>query len=449
MALRRAPWQVGRAAGLSAVVALTLLSTAAAQVRFDAELAGQAILPAATFVELPSGVPAEFARSGRHASAAPAAATARRPWMALPLAGQPAQGFSGLRPVGDGSYWVLSDNGFGTRDNSADALLMIHRVRPDFRTGGVVIERTVFIRDPLRRLPFRIRLEQTRARYLTGADLDPESIEITDDGIWLGDEFGPYLVKLDHDGRIQKLVTTRLDGRAVRSPDHQLPRASTAPPERRPLEIRRSAGLEGLTANADGTRLYAMLERPLSGADGIGDDGFIRLLEFDAVQGRWTGRSLRYRLGAGASAIGDIEMIDRHRALVVERDDGEGDAALGCASGQLPPGCFPNPARVKRVYLIDLDATSPDGSVRKIGYVDLLAIRDPARRARQSGDADPAPDAPFKFPFVTVESVARVDAEHIIVVNDNNLPFSAGRFLDRADDSEFILLRVPDLLNAR
>jgi hypothetical protein len=42
-----------------------------------------------------------------------------------------------------------------------------------------------------------------------------------------------------------------------------------------------------------------------------------------------------------------------------------------------------------------------------------------------------------------------VDGEHIVVGNDNNLPFSAGRHLTRADDNEVILLRVPELLRAR
>ena len=53
------------------------------------------------------------------------------------------------------------------------------------------------------------------------------------------------------------------------------------------------------------------------------------------------------------------------------------------------------------------------------------------------------------MPFFTIENVAAVDADHIIVANDNNLPFSAGRHLTRADDNEFMLLRVPELLRAR
>jgi hypothetical protein len=42
-----------------------------------------------------------------------------------------------------------------------------------------------------------------------------------------------------------------------------------------------------------------------------------------------------------------------------------------------------------------------------------------------------------------------VDERHIIVGNDNNLPFSSSRDPNRADDNEFILLEVEALLKAR
>jgi hypothetical protein len=99
---------------------------------------------------------------------------------------------------------------------------------------------------------------------------------------------------------------------------------------------------------------------------------------------------------------------------------------------------------------VDLGAPDADGFVRKLGHIDLMAIRDPDGIARQHGDrAAEAPRDRFAFPFFTIENVAMVDADHIIVANDNNLPFSAGRHLTRADDNEFILLRVPELLRAR
>jgi hypothetical protein len=112
--------------------------------------------------------------------------------------------------------------------------------------------------------------------------------------------------------------------------------------------------------------------------------------------------------------------------------------------------CFPLPARFKRVYVVDLAQTAGEGFVRKIGHIDLMAIRDPEGRARVRG-ALPAntPRDRFTFPFVTIENVAMVDADHIIVGNDNNLPFSAGRHFFEADANELILLRVPELLRAR
>jgi hypothetical protein len=146
-------------------------------------------------------------------------------------------------------------------------------------------------------------------------------------------------------------------------------------------------------------------------------------------------------------------MIDDRRALVIERDNGEGDPGLACAQGTQSTAerpCFPLPARFKRVYVIDLGATDAEGFVRKIGHIDLMAIRDPAGVARLRGDLPAnAPRDRFTFPFFTIEDVAMVDADHIIVGNDNNLPFSAGRHLTRADNNEFILLRVPELLRAR
>ncbi|WP_296404791.1 hypothetical protein [Zoogloea sp.] len=50
---------------------------------------------------------------------------------------------------------------------------------------------------------------------------------------------------------------------------------------------------------------------------------------------------------------------------------------------------------------------------------------------------------------MTIEDVDVVDGEHIIVANDNNLPYSAARQPNLQDDNELILLRVPELLNAR
>jgi len=460
-----------RAFLLASAALLTLSAGGArAETRFEAVLEGHAALPAATFVQPPADAPADLRLSGRFAGpggrrvdeAGSVAGTTgpapdgRATGLSLPFRGQAVQGFSGIRPVAGeaGAYWVLTDNGFGNRRNSPDAMLMIHKVRPDFATGRVAVERTIFLSDPERRVPFRIALEGGERRYLTGSDFDPESLQAVGDGFWIGEEFGPYLVQLDGEGRVRRVVETRIEGRVIRSPDHPDLQVPASPVAGVAFEAQRSGGYEGLAASPDGSRLYAMLEKPLLGAGGAPEGRFLRVMELDAARGEWTGRVLRFRLAEGATSIGDFNMIDGRRALVIERDDGEGDPSRGCAAGpggnRVPPACFHDPARVKRVSLVDLGDVDAEGFVRKIGYVDLLAIRDPDGVARERGDVGEAvPQDRFAFPFFTIENVAAIDGERIVVANDNNLPFSAGRHLTRADGGEFVVLRVPEMLRAR
>ena len=473
-------------AAILALTGVAQTNAAWADQRFEARLAGHAILPAASFVAPPEGAPPGFATSGRFTGPGntrveqrgtiagdTGAMHGRRPTgLSLPFEGQPVQGFSGIRPIGDGSYWVTQDNGFGNRRNSSDALLMFHRLRPDFAAGPsggtIAIQRTIFLSDPNRVLPFPIVTDPSPTRFLTGADLDIESIQPMPDGtFWLGEEFGPFLLHVDAEGRVLRLVETLLDGQPIRSPDHPALQVAATPTAAVPFRARRSGGYEGMALTPDGSRLWALLEQPLFAPNSDQPEGaFLRMLELDTARGAWTGRSLRYRLEPGATAIGDFNMIDDRRALVIERDNGEGDPAQACAEGVAPTAaapCFPLPARFKRVYLIDLGAADAEGYVRKLGHVDLMAIQDPENLSRRghaapgavSGHAAPgaasghAAPHRFTFPFFTIENVAMVDADTIIVGNDNNLPFSAGRHATRADDNELVLLHVPELLRAR
>ena len=98
--------------------------------------------------------------------------------------------------------------------------------------------------------------------------------------------------------------------------------------------------------------------------------------------------------------------------------------------------CFPDIAKFKRVYKIELSDANVGKPVRKIGYIDLMKIQDPDKKARK-----PLNDGVLTFPFFTIENVDVVDAAHIIVGNDNNLPFSSSREPNKADDNEFVLLR--------
>jgi hypothetical protein len=205
-----------------------------------------------------------------------------------------------------------------------------------------------------------------------------------------------------------------------------------------------------MAATPDGTRLIAAFEGPLvdpqSGRPETAEGAaVVRLLEFDVAAGRWTGRSWRYRLEDPAHVIGDLAMIDGTNAVLIERDDAsEGSPALACA-GPARPDCFNRPAAFKRVFRIDLAQTDAQGFVRKLGFIDLMDIADPDRLAR----APHEPDGRFALPFQGPEGIAVVDAEHIVVVNDNNLPFNSARRIGAPDDSEIALLRVPELLRRR
>jgi hypothetical protein len=101
-------------------------------------------------------------------------------------------------------------------------------------------------------------------------------------------------------------------------------------------------------------------------------------------------------------------------------------------------------AKFKRVYKVELSDANVGKPVRKIAYIDLMKIRDPDHKARK-----PLNDGVLTFPFFTIENVDRVDETHIIVGNDNNLPFSSSRDPNKADDNEFVLLEVADFLKAK
>lgn len=163
------------------------------------ELAGFSSLPADTFAE---GPPA----GGDDGEGNPIDANDRTG----PFDGQPVQGFSGVQfaPDNSGAFWFLSDNGFGTQENSTDYLMRIYQADPNFAgaengDGSLEIQGFVQLADPDNLIPFSIVNEDTEERLLTGGDFDIESFVIDDNGdIWVGEEFGPYLLHFDSEGKL-------------------------------------------------------------------------------------------------------------------------------------------------------------------------------------------------------------------------------------------------------
>lgn len=423
---------------------------------YPATLAGHAVLPAASFIQPPADAPADFAVSGKFSNGQRSerigsveGLSANRPTgMSLPFAGQPLQGHSGIKYMPDGTFWVLTDNGFGSKANSADAMLYLNHYDIDFESGQFTRLATVFLSDPDKKVPFRIVHEGTPARYLSGADFDPESFQFIGESIWIGDEFGPYLIKTDLKGRVQAVFDVQADGKPVRSPDNPDVRTPSWPTEEIEFQVQRSKGLEGMAASSDGNSLYALLEGPLwdaerQGAEQRSGKTVLRVLEFDVKSESWTGRHWFYPLEKPGHAIGDFNMIDATSGVIIERDNGEGTADKACPPGDKGSTCFSDIARFKRVYKIALAGNEVGQTLRKVGYIDLLTIRDPKRIARK-----PLNGGVLTFPFFTIENVDIVDDRHIVVGNDNNLPFSSSREPNTADDNEMILLEVGELLKA-
>ena len=333
---------------LFASVALSLLMSAQAfaeEKAFPAKLVSHAILPANTVIPAPADAPEFLKNAGKFSTPDRKRTTAVgtvpgmdglvKTDLSLPFAGQAVQGFSGIKTMPDGTFWSLSDNGFGSRATSSDAALMFHHLKFNWDSGKVELLKTIFLSDPDKKAPFPITLEGAEKRYLTGADFDVESIQPTADGFWSGEEFGPYLLHFDLDGKLTDVIATTVNGKPVLSPDNPTLAVQADPSKPMPaLNVKRSGGYEGLALSKDGTKLYGLLEGPLwTDAENVEQaEGrpALRIIELDVASKAWTGRSWLYPLAEGGEAIGDFNMLDATTALVIERDNGAGTVDKAC-----------------------------------------------------------------------------------------------------------------------
>jgi hypothetical protein len=442
--------------GFRTMFASTLVAAFAVHSASAAELLDRAVLPANTFSTGPT--------SGQYASGANG--------NVLPLINkQPVQGFSAvLRGPVKGTYLVMSDNGFGNKANSPDALLRVSAVKPDFETGDVkpvnrytgeeLAEFTpdsfITLRDPWKKVPWPIVADGANypgtptgggapiavdasikaGRLLTGSDFDIEAFRRAPDGtFWFGDEFGPYLIHTDAHGRVLEAPIPLPNFRGFASTAggtevNPLVQAISNPVRSLPANLPDSGGFEGLALNKSGTRLYALLEKAING-----DPVRTRLIisEFSLGQRKYTGKTFAYPLDAPTNAIGDFTALTDREFIIIERDGGQGDAS---------DPRFTNPAQFKKIFRVDLDEVDASGTLIKEEVADLMNIYDP-RDVAGNGRTNTV----FTFPFVTIEDVLVLDNNRLLVINDNNYPGSAGREFGVSDNNEFIVIHVAPLLD--
>lgn len=438
-------------------------------------LTGRAVLAADSFVAGPT--------SGQFISGGDLTRAKDTYGYTLPFQGkQPMQGFSAMVPSPfPGVFYVMQDNGFGGRGASPDALLHVYAMKFDwanaqvipanFQTGATLAsfsaESYIRLSDPSRNIGYPIVADMANypgtsvspagqtipvdpaivtGRLLTGYDVDLESLQIDAQGnIWIGDEFGPFLLKFDRQGRlvsreIQMPNLVKLGGNPlVQTPNNPYIQADTSV-----ANLGGSGGLESMAINASRTKLYAMYEKEISG-----DNPQRRIISvFDLGSLNFEPKTFAYKVSTGQRingdgnleteiySVNDMVAINDKEFLVVEKDGGAGDVRTGKFAAS---GTWRNAARFKRVYRIDITQTDTDGYLKKEEIVDLMNVRDPKGLG---GDA--TIDGVFTFPMECVEVVTIVDAQTLMLVNDNNYPGgSPSRVPTKVDSNEFIRIRLP------
>jgi hypothetical protein len=285
------------------------------------------------------------------------------------------------------TWFALSDRGpgggvIGYATRVQQMLIPIHPITGELLTKPIVLRTILFTdRDGQPFNGLNPKLLNGSANTL-GRSFDPEGFAIGRNGhFFVADEYGPSLYEFDRRGRFL---------RAFDIPQNLRPRQADGQEnfsDARPTIVlgrQDNRGFEGLTLNASGTRLYAVMQDPLVNEGSSGDgrrSRWVRILEFDVRSGAGLAQ-YAYPLETIATlnaidpgtaddfsatnqgrsiGLSAITALSDHEFLVLERDN----RGLGVE-------VTANPVH-KRVYRIDLRGASDIRNVSLAGSNDLPA----------------------------------------------------------------------------
>jgi len=340
-----------------------------------------------------------------------------------PPSAQMIGGFSAGEKTSNGNYVFLADTGFGPKASSLSSLLGMYALDIEFndlkgQQKHVEISKLIRFNDVDDKLSFRKQADFEfygdvnsnlvvdsmikQDRLLTGGDIDPESFRVDYKGnLWVGEEFGPFLIKFDKTG---KVLRQEISVPGAVSPDNPLLKKGEQP------TTLTSAGLEGMAINPKGNKLFPMLEKTVFGDP----EKALRIYVFDVDAEEFETGYYLYQLDGNATEIRELVAINDHEFLTLEQNE-----HWGSPEGQ-----------VKKVYLISIDQVQKNAFVKKTELVDLMHLFDPA-------DLNADHSTEFSFPKLTIETIIILDKDTLLIANDNNF----------GERSEFIKVRLDQPLN--
>jgi hypothetical protein len=319
---------------------------------------------------------------------------------------------SGIAWTGQGDrYVMISDRGAGDgavsyRCRFHEVAIRINPDQPQPVTWEVV--KTTLLSGPDREPLIGLASALPDATPGKPRRFDPEAIRFTrDNHVLITDEYGPSLTEFDLHGhwvRDWKLPDGFQVAHPAGEPEMELPPHNTSGRQA-------NRGAEGFAITPDGQTMVILMQGPLIQDGALDESGkrrgkVVRLVTIDRTTGQAT--QYAYVLESAAYGLNEIEALNNHEFLVIERDGKGGEKAA-----------------FKRIARIDIAAATPldsqtvfangelPGSIRPVEKSWLMDLLDP--RWGLAGK-----DFPEKTEGITLGPMLSDGRRSLLITSDND-----------------------------